>query len=69
MWQDKNRNKSLYDEHKKVTPREKEDDPSKRAFDKEKDIAGGRKIGHAQKKEMLTRAADFGSRFSSGSFL
>ncbi|KAH0539113.1 hypothetical protein FGG08_004351 [Glutinoglossum americanum] len=66
--QEKNRNKSLYEEHKKATPREKEDDPSKRAFDKEKDI-GGRKIGYNQKKEMLTRAADFGSRFSSGSFL
>ncbi|KAI9866623.1 MAG: hypothetical protein M1813_001175 [Trichoglossum hirsutum] len=69
-YNDKNRNKSLYEEHKKTTPREKEDDPSKRAFDREKDIGGGgRRIGYTQKKEMLTRAADFGSRFSSGSFL
>lgn len=50
-------------------PKEKEDDPSKRAFDKEKDIGGGMKIGHAQKKEMLTRAADFGSRFAGGNYL
>lgn len=66
--QTQNRNKSLYDEHT-ATARIEEDDPSKRAFDREKDIAGGRKINHQQKKEMLTRAADFGSRFSSGNFL
>lgn len=71
MWcriQEKHRNKSLYDEHKKAVPKEKEDDPSKRAFDKEKDI-GGVKIGHVQKKEMLKRASDFGSRFAKGSYL
>ena len=39
--QEKNRISSLYDEHKKATPKENEDDPSKRAFDKEKDIGGG----------------------------
>ncbi|MCJ1478771.1 hypothetical protein MMC13_007455 [Lambiella insularis] len=68
-YNEKNRNSSLYDEHKKSTPKEKEDDPSKRAFDKEKDIRGGTKIGHAKKKEMLTRAADFGSRFAKGNYL
>lgn len=47
----------------------KEDDPSKRAFDREKDIAGGIKISNKQKKEMLDRAAQFGSRFSSGKYL
>lgn len=67
--QEKNRNTSLYSEHKKTVPKEKEDDPSKRAFDKEKDIGGGMKIGHAQKKEMLNRAADFGSRFAGGNYL
>jgi len=46
-----------------------EDDPSKRAFDKEKDIRGGMKIDHAKKKELLSRAADFGSRFAKGSYL
>ncbi|CUS11088.1 unnamed protein product [Tuber aestivum] len=68
-YNEKNRSQTLYEEHKKLGPREKEDDPSARAFDREKDIAGGRRIGHAQKKEMLNRAAEFGSRFSSGSFL
>ncbi|KAF8245960.1 hypothetical protein K440DRAFT_586494 [Wilcoxina mikolae CBS 423.85] len=67
-YNEQNRNKSLYDEHKSRA-RIEEDDPSKRAFDREKDIAGGRKINHQQKKEMLNRAADFGSRFSSGSYL
>ncbi|KAA8893493.1 hypothetical protein FN846DRAFT_913966 [Sphaerosporella brunnea] len=62
------RGKSLYDEHKQQA-RFEEDDPSKRAFDREKDIAGGRQISNQQKREMLNRAADFGSRFSSGKYL
>ncbi|KAJ9648507.1 hypothetical protein H2199_001362 [Coniosporium tulheliwenetii] len=65
----KSRGGSLYEQHKAQTPKDKEDDPSKRAFDREKDIGGGMKIGHAQRKEMLNRAADFGSRFSGGKYL
>ena len=68
-YNEKNRGGSLYNEHKKTAFKEKEDDPSKRAFDWEKDMAGGVKIGHAQKKEMLNRAADFGSRFAGGNYL
>jgi hypothetical protein len=68
-YNEKNRGQSLYDEHKKATPKEKEDDPSKRAFDKEKDMALGGRVGHVQKKDMLKRAGDFGSRFERGSFL
>lgn len=49
--------------------REKEDDPSKRAFDKEKDMGGGVKIGHKQRREMLGRAKEFGGRFEGGKFL
>lgn len=48
---------------------EKEDDPSKRAFDREKDVGLGVKIGHSQKKEMLDRAANFGSKFAGGKYL
>ncbi|KAL3481148.1 hypothetical protein BJX99DRAFT_219175 [Aspergillus californicus] len=48
---------------------EKEDDPSKRAFDREKDMALSSKLTHAQRREMVGKAADFGSRFSSGKFL
>ncbi|KAI9687263.1 MAG: hypothetical protein M1822_002306 [Bathelium mastoideum] len=65
----KTRGKSLYDEHRRTNGTEKDDDPSKRAFDREKDIAGGTRIGHAQRKEMLNRASDFGSRFSGGGYL
>ena len=65
----KNRNTSLYDEHSKATPKEKEDDPSARAFDKEKDMGMGIKIGHAQKRELLNKAKDFGSRFEKGNYL
>ncbi|KZF26052.1 hypothetical protein L228DRAFT_235167 [Xylona heveae TC161] len=68
-YNEKYRNKSLYDEHSKSTTKEEEDDPSKRAFDREKDIAGGQKIGFTQKREMLNRAKDFGSRFSGGRYL
>ncbi|KAI4268660.1 MAG: hypothetical protein LQ337_007718 [Flavoplaca oasis] len=60
---------SLYEEHRKAGTREKEDDASKRAFDKEKDMGGGMKIGHAKRKEMVGKAADFGSRFSGGKYL
>ncbi|KAK6332800.1 hypothetical protein TWF696_002823 [Orbilia brochopaga] len=66
----KHRGKSLMDEHSSSKDRKEEDDPSKRAFDREKDIVGGSKrIGVQQKKQMLARAADFGSRFSKGSYL
>lgn len=68
-YNEKNRGQSLYDEHKKAVPREKEDDPSKRDFDKEKDMGLGGRIGHVQKKDMLKRAGDFGSRFEKGSYL
>ncbi|KAI9783448.1 MAG: hypothetical protein M1816_001372 [Peltula sp. TS41687] len=68
-YNERHRDQSLYDKHKKSTKREQEDDPSKRAFDKEKDIGGGQKVGHAQRKELLNRAADFGSRFSGGNYL
>ena len=64
-----NRNTSLYNEHSKTTPKEKEDDPNARAFDKEKDMGMGIKIGHAQKRELLNKAKDFGSRFEKGNYL
>ena len=60
---------SLYSEHQKRPRKEKEDDPSARAFDREKDVVRGTKIGRAQRQEMLTRAADFGQRFTKGNYL
>ena len=66
--QEKLRGKTLYEEYQKVN-KEKVDDPSARPFDREKDIAGGMKIDHKRRKEMLNRAADFGSKFSGGNYL
>ncbi len=72
------RGKSLYDQHQAAiregraagqAPEEEEDDPSKRAFDREKDMGLGSKINHSQRKQLLTRAADFGGRFQKGSYL
>jgi len=69
------RGKSLYAEHQGRREKEgkrveeEEDDPSKRGFDREKDMALGGKIGTAQRRELMNKAADFGGRFSKGSFL
>jgi hypothetical protein len=63
------RGASLYSEHQKRPRKEQEDDPSARAFDREKDVVRGTKIGRAQKQEMLNRAADFAGRFTKGSYL
>ncbi|KAF2442581.1 hypothetical protein P171DRAFT_69861 [Karstenula rhodostoma CBS 690.94] len=63
------RGKSLTEAHEAKTGKEKEDDPSKRAFDYEKDMSLGGKVSHKQKREMLNKAKGFGDRFSSGSFL
>ncbi|PSK60495.1 hypothetical protein B9Z65_645 [Elsinoe australis] len=63
------RGKSLYDMHQKREDKEEEDDPSQRAFDREKDIGSGMKLGSKQRKELMNKAGNFGSKFSSGSFL
>jgi hypothetical protein len=70
-YNDKNRGKSLVEEHsgRAGGGKEKEDDPSKREFDKEKDMALGGRISHVQKRDMLKKAGDFGSRFERGKFL
>ncbi|KAF2224947.1 hypothetical protein BDZ85DRAFT_259372 [Elsinoe ampelina] len=60
---------SLYDQHQKRADVEQDDDPSQRAFDREKDMSTGMKIGGKQKKELLSKASNFGSKFASGSFL
>ena len=61
---------SLYETHQaKAGVREKEDDPSARAFDREKDIAGGVKIGHGKRQELLRNAKGFGGRFEGGGVL
>lgn len=70
-YNERNRGKSLYEAHKDRSKekQEEEDDPSKRGFDREKDMALGGRLGHGQKREMLAKAADFGSRFQKGKYL
>ncbi|KAI8939845.1 hypothetical protein NX059_003582 [Plenodomus lindquistii] len=64
------RGKSLVEQHKeKGEGKEKEDDPSKRAFDYEKDMAVSGTVNHKQRREMLNKSKGFGDRFSGGSFL
>jgi hypothetical protein len=71
------RGKSLYEEHQSGRKQgrsegkdvEEEDDPSKRAFDREKDMGLGGQISTAQRRELMTKAKDFGGRFQKGSFL
>jgi hypothetical protein len=66
---DGSRGKSLVEAHQAKAGKEKEDDPSKRTFDYEKDMSLGGKVSHKQKREMLDKAKGFSDRFSSGSFL
>jgi hypothetical protein len=66
--QEKARGPSLMDQHQGRKPENAEDDPSARAFDREKDMGMGG-IGRTQKKELLKQAGGFSSKFSGGSFL
>ncbi|KAH8733070.1 hypothetical protein GQ44DRAFT_734959 [Phaeosphaeriaceae sp. PMI808] len=64
------RGKSLVEQHQdKGTGKEKEDDPSKRAFNYEKDMAVSGTVNHKQRREMLSKSKGFSDRFSSGKFL
>lgn len=57
------RGKSLVEQHtEKGTGKEKEDDPSKRAFDYEKDMAVTGTVNHKQRREMLSKSQGFSSR-------
>lgn len=56
------------EQHKGRKPEQAEDDPSKRSFDREKDMGVGG-VGRAQKKELLKQASGFSSKFSRGSYL
>ncbi|KAJ5951455.1 uncharacterized protein N7479_009868 [Penicillium vulpinum] len=49
--------------------KEEEDDPSARAFDREKDMAVASKISNAQRREMVKKAADYNTRFTKGNYL
>ena len=62
------RGPSLY-ESKQKKSKEEDDDPSARAFDYQKDMAGGLQINATQRKEMMKKATDFGSRFAGAKYL
>ena len=80
---DQTRGKSLVEEHqaRKAEAKTKakgkggqsyddgDDDPSKRAFDWEKDMKVGGSISGAQKRQLLSKAANFGGRFEKGNYL
>ena len=64
------RGKSLVEEHEdRGGGKEQEDDPSKRVFDYEKDMAVVGTVNHKQRREMLNKSKGFSDRFSSGNFL
>ncbi|KAJ9497215.1 hypothetical protein H2202_007372 [Exophiala xenobiotica] len=67
--QEKQRGPSLYSSHNSSTKPIEEDDPSARAFDREKDIAGGATINATKRREMVKKASDFSSRFSEARYL
>ncbi|KAI0998850.1 hypothetical protein K3495_g9347 [Podosphaera aphanis] len=73
-YNEKNRNQSLAKERELAQAqgklkKEEDDDPSKRGFDREKDMALGGRMGIAKKRELMNRAADFSSRFEKGKYL
>ena len=63
------RGPSLYDAHQTKQTVEKDDDPSARAFDREKDIGGGLQLNSTQRRDLLKKSGDFSSRFSSAKYL
>jgi Protein of unknown function (DUF3752) len=68
-YNERNRGESLLEKRKREGgQKEEEDDPSKRGFDREKDMALGG-LGRVEKRDMLKKASDFGTRFQKGSFL
>lgn len=67
---DASRGKTLVEQHQeKGTGKEKEDDPSKRVFDYEKDMAVIGTANHKQMRDTISKSKGFGDRFSSGSYL
>lgn len=65
--QEKNRKQTRLESSEQA--QKEDDDPSARAFDREKDMAIAGKISNSQRREMVKKAADYDSRFTKGSFL
>jgi hypothetical protein len=54
-------------QQKKKKSKEPLEDVSKRPFDREKDLLGGKKIDRKAKKELLRQSKELGSKFGYGS--
>lgn len=68
-YDERERGGALYSERGRAGRRGEEDDPSGRAFDREKDMGLGARIGRREKREMVSKARDFGARFEMGRYL
>jgi hypothetical protein len=64
----KTRGPSLMEKYSGVKKIE-DDDPSRRPFDYQKDIAGGRTLGFKERSTMINKAKDLDSKYSGGSYL
>lgn len=62
------RGPSLMEKHVSLKKDSDEDDPSKRGFDYQKDIAGGT-VGFKERSAMMSRAKDLESKYSGGKYL
>ncbi|KAL1998686.1 hypothetical protein VTN02DRAFT_5732 [Thermoascus thermophilus] len=70
LYNEKTRKTTLYEDFQKNSKDPgKEDDPSSRPFDREKDMAAAASISSAERREIINRATNFKSRFTKGRFL
>ncbi|OCT46934.1 hypothetical protein CLCR_02539 [Cladophialophora carrionii] len=67
--QEAQRGPSLYASHTSSQDKPLDDDPSARAFDREKDIGSGSTISATKRREMVKKATDFSSRFEKARYL
>ncbi|KAJ9615285.1 hypothetical protein H2200_001360 [Cladophialophora chaetospira] len=63
------RGPSLYASHNASQEKPVDDDPSARAFDREKDIGSGSAISATKRREMVKKSADFSSKFEKARYL
>jgi hypothetical protein len=68
-YQETQRGPSLYASHAASQDKPLEDDPSARAFDREKDIGSGSTISATKRREMVKKSTDFSSRFEKAKYL
>ena len=67
-YNERTRGPSLMDRHS-ATKKNEDDDPSKRGFDWQKDMAGGGNLGFKERNKMMERAKNLDSKYSGGHYL